>query len=173
MDQSKNMVTILLVAVAVLLAAIAGILVYQNTNDSLPAPTVSTDPPATSNPMGTTAPVAASFDPATAPRVPAEQTPEQFVTAYYEACMAAEWDSAFSMLPTDKQAYYGDVAGFSSTLMGYGVTSFEVAPQVEGEGVISVLGTQQAQGMGFPYTWTFVQDTDGTWLCQSREMGGN
>ncbi|MDA3935764.1 MAG: hypothetical protein PF636_02710 [Actinomycetota bacterium] len=171
MDQSKNMVTILLVTVAVLLAAIAGILVWQNTNDSLPAPTVSTDAP-TGTTIDPTVAVAPEFDPETAPVVPADQTPEQFVTGYYEACQAAEWEKAFYMLPTDKQAYYESVDGFASALMGYGVESFDVQPQVVGDGTISVVGTQQAQGMAFPYTWVFVQGADGQWLCQARNMGG-
>lgn len=174
MDQSKNMVTILLAVVAVLLAAIAGLMVYQNMNDTLPAPTVgATDSGATvADPSMPTVTTPVEFDPETAPVVPEGQTPEEFVTTYYELCQASEYEQAYYMLPVDKQQYYGDVAGFGDTLASYGITSFAVEPQVESDGVVKVVGTQEAQGMGFPYTWTFVEGEDGSWLCQSREMGG-
>lgn len=49
------------------------------------------------------------------------------------------------MLPIATQQYYGDAAIFAST--------------------------QEAQGMSFPYTWTFVKNDAGSWVVKSREMG--
>ena len=44
--------------------------------------------------------------------------------AYYQACQDKKYAEAYKMLPTATQAYYGDAAGFQSTLEGYGVTGF-------------------------------------------------
>ncbi len=177
LTQNKQ-VTILLAVVAVLLAAIIGLLVWQNTRLPDPDPSAVaaqqgavTDPAA--NPSPATPAVGGDFDPATAPAVPAEQTPEQYVNAYYEACQAGDYEAAFVMLPTATQTYYGDSAGFASTLQGYGVTGFAVQPQVEVDAeTITVVGAQDAQGMSFPYTWTFKLGENGSWLCASRDMGG-
>ncbi|MDP2183367.1 MAG: hypothetical protein Q8K99_12465 [Actinomycetota bacterium] len=172
---------ILLVVVAALLAAIVGILIWQNNSGPSPAVTSTDGAPAADGsasatstpgmPPGGTAP-AVDFDPKTAPKVAKDQTPEEYVKAYYQLCSDGKYADAFKLLPTATQAYYGDEAGFESTLSGYGITGFEVSPQVESGDSISVVGTQQAQGMAFPYTWAFVKGDDGSWLCQSRTMGG-
>ena len=112
------------------------------------------------------------FDPATAPAVPTEQTPEEYVNEYYQLSQDGEFDTAYLMLPTATQAYYGDSSGFASTLQGYGITGFTVEPQAEEGDAITVVGVQDAQGMQFAYTWTFVKGDDGSWLVQSREMAG-
>lgn len=175
LTQNKQ-VTILLAVVAALLAAIIGLLVWQNTR--LPEPdlnAVSNQQQTAADPAGSSSAVAAAgtdFDPATAPVVPGDQTPEQYVTAYYETCQSGDYDSAFVMLPTATQSYYGDSTGFATTLQGYGVTGFAVQPQTEVDAdTITVVGAQDAQGMSFPYTWTFVMGDDGSWLCAGREMG--
>ena len=175
---AQKQLVIGLVVIAALLAGIIGLLVWQNSS-SVPevnaqAPTTTEDPNATQSqmpPVG--APDNSEFDPATAPAVPAEETPEQYVTRYYQLCQDGDYTAAFTLLPTATQAYYGDSASFQATLEGYGITAFEVSPQVENGDQIQVVGTQQAQGMGFPYTWTFVQGEDGSWLAASRAMGGN
>jgi ketosteroid isomerase-like protein len=69
------------------------------------------------------------------------------------------------------QQYYGDVASFGNTLKGYGITAFEVSPQVESGDEITVVGAQEAQGMAFPYTWVFAKGDDGSWLVKARQMG--
>lgn len=174
LTQNKQ-VTILLAVVAALLAAIIGLLVWQNTRIPEPDPNaVSSQQPTSADPAASSAVPAAGadFDPETAPVVPADQTPEQYVTAYYETCQSGDYDSAFVMLPTATQAYYGDSTGFATTLQGYGVTGFAVQPQTEVDAdTITVVGAQDAQGMSFPYTWTFVKSDDGSWLCAGREMG--
>jgi hypothetical protein len=183
---SSKQTTVLLVVIAALLAAIIGILVWQNNNSSTPqasSQAATTDPAAAGAAAsgdaaagGTATGVQPAggeeFDPATAPVVPADQTPEQYVNEYYELSQEGEFDTAYQMLPTATQAYYGDSSGFASTLQGYGITGFTVEPQGEAEGKITVVGVQDAQGMQFAYTWTFVQGEDGTWLVESREMAG-
>lgn len=177
MESTQKQIVIGLVAIAVLLAAIVGVLIYQQ-NNTIPEPTVgagdagtgtATDAGASGMPPAATP--AAEFDPATAPKVPEGQTPEEYVKAYYQACQDKKFGEAYAMLPTATQAYYGDAAGFQSTLEGYGITGFSVQPQAETEDGISVVGSQQAQGMEFPYTWAFVQGDDGSWLVASRTMG--
>jgi hypothetical protein len=175
----QKQVTILLAIVAVLLAAIVGIMIYQA--NAVPGPTVDastsqtaqSDPAAATTPQATGVPAAApEFDEATAPKVPAEQTPEQYVNAYYQLTMDGDFDAAFVMLPTATQASYGDSAAYAAQLQGYGITGFSVDPQVEQDGNIYVVGTTETPQMPIAYTWTFVQGADGTWLAAGREMGG-
>ena len=185
--QSQKQMVILLVIIAALLAAIAGVIIYQQSNSSSTSgPVATTQPtqqPATTDPNAAApgdpgaaasgvAPAGADFDPATAPVVPADMTPEAFVTEYYELSSAGEYDEAYVMLPTATQAYYGDSAGFASTLEGYGITGFSVDPPVEEGDTVVVVGHQEAQGMDFSYSWTLVKGDDGAWLVQSREMAG-
>jgi hypothetical protein len=175
---TQKQLIIALVVIAALLAGIVGILMWQNANN-VPAvsdTSSSTDPggasqiPQTNNSTGPAG--GGEFDPATAPAVPAEETPEQYVNRYYQLCQDGDYATAYTLLPTATQAYYGDEAGFEQTLAGYGISGFSVQPQVEADGQISVVGVQQAQGMDFPYTWVFVQGDSGEWLVKAREMGG-
>lgn len=177
MTQQKQ-VTILLAVAAGLLAVIVGVLLYQA--NAVPEPTVdgsqataAQQPAAATAPQGEAIPAAApEFDPATAPAVPAEQTPEQYVTEYYQKCQDGDYDNAFVMLPTATQASYGDSQAYAAQLTGYGITGFSVAPQTEQDGSVYVVGTQETPQMPIAYTWTFVQGEDGQWLAAQRQMGG-
>ncbi len=178
MESTQKQIVIGLVVIAALLAAIVGVLIWQNNSNSVPAPTATgtqtgaaTDTSGTTMPGANTGAPAAEFDPATAPKVAADQTPEAYVKAYYQACQDGKFADAYKMLPTATQAYYQNEAGFESTLKGYGITGFSVQPQKESGDTITVVGAQQAQGMEFPYTWTFVKGDGGAWLVQSRNMG--
>ncbi|MDP2232689.1 MAG: hypothetical protein Q8K89_03565, partial [Actinomycetota bacterium] len=167
--------------IAALLAAIVGVLIWQNSSNAIPAPSANAadtsgaaataDPAAPTGDPNAPAP-AAEFDPATAPKVASGQTPEEYVKTYYQACQDGKFADAYKMLPTATQAYYQNEAGFESTIKGYGITGFTVQPQAEAGENITVVGAQAAQGMEFPYTWTFVKGDDGSWLVQSRAMGG-
>lgn len=178
---SQKQIVILLVIVAALLAGIAGILVWQNNSGTTTVSTSGTvadttdgSTAATSTGMpggGATAPPV-EFDPAAAPKVPEGQTPEEYVKNYYELSTNGKYADAFKLLPIATQQYYGDEAGYQTTMEGYGVSGFEVSPQVDAGDTITVVGTQQAQGMAIAYTWTFVKGEDGSWLVQSRAMGG-
>jgi len=177
---TQKQLVIGLAVVAALLAAIIGLLVWQNAS-GVPAPTSNAGAVADTSggdtsgqmpPANTGSSAGGEFDPATAPTVPAEETCESYVNRYYELCQEGDYATAYTMLPTATQAYYGDAAGFEQTLTGYAISGFSVQPQVEGDGQISVVGIQQAQGMDFPYTWVFVQGENGEWLVKAREMGG-
>lgn len=170
----QKQITILLAAAAVLLAAVIGILVWQNSNSSPSASVapVSTDP-AVQAPAGMGAQVPdVDFDPATAPAVPEGQTPLEYLTGYYEACATKEYETAYSLLPVASQQYYGDAASFEQTLEGYGISDFSVDEPVESGDTVSIVGWQVAQGMTFGYEWTFVKADDGTWRVKSRTMAG-
>lgn len=179
MESTQKQIVIGLVVIAALLAAIVGVLIWQNNSNNVPAPTTTgTETGAATDTSGTTMPgantgtqPAAEFDPKTAPKVGADQTPEAYVKAYYQACQDGKFADAYKMLPTATQAYYQNEAGFESTLKGYGITGFTVQPQKESGDTITVVGAQQAQGMEFPYTWTFVKGDGDAWLVKSRNMG--
>lgn len=180
----QNQIVYALVAVAVILAGVVGYMVWGNSGE-VPAPTAdaaNNTPPSGTQPSSTGTstgmPPASTggqdkpFDPAAAPKVPSGETPEQYVNRYYKSCSDGKYADAYAMLPVATQQYYGDAAAFQTTLEGYGVSGYEVSPQVEAGDQITVVGTQAAQGMSFPYTWTFAKGDDGSWLVKSRDMGG-
>jgi hypothetical protein len=172
----QKQVTILLAVAAVLLAAIIGIIIWQNSGSSSPsavAPTSAPDTAAVTPPtgMGAQAPDV-EFDPATAPAVPEGQAPLEYLTAYYEACGSGDYEAAYGMLPVASQQYYGDATSFEQTLQSYGITDFSVDEPVESGDTVSIVGWQVAQGMTFGYEWTFVKAEDGTWRVASRTMAG-
>ncbi|HET6498248.1 MAG TPA: hypothetical protein VFH17_04270 [Coriobacteriia bacterium] len=172
---SQRHTTVSLAIVAGVLAVTAGVLVWRG----LDAPGASTsasaagEQPAVQQPAGSggqAPPI--QFDVATAPAVPDGQTPLGYLTAYYEACAAGAYETAFSMLPIASQRYYGDAATFEETLRGYGIDGYSVDEPVETADTVSVVGWQTAQGMRFGYEWTFVKADDGTWRVKSRTMAG-
>jgi hypothetical protein len=171
----QKQITILLAVAAILLAAVIGILIWQNSNSSpsTSAAPVSTDLAAVTPPAGMGAQVPeVDFDPATAPAVPEGQTPLEYLTGYYEACAAKDYETAYSLLPVASQQYYGDAASFEQTLEGYGISEFSVDEPLESGDTVSIVGWQVAQGMTFGYEWTFVKADDGTWRVKSRTMAG-
>lgn len=180
-NPNQQTIVIGLVVIAVLLAGIVGVLVWQQSKaTSIPQPVAQTTDPANGGtaaqpPAGmgqsNTGAASADFDPKTAPKVPAGTEPEAYVKQYYELCSKKEYDKAFKMLPTGTQAYYGTPDQFKSTLEGYGITGFEVKAGASTDKEVKVIGVQKAQGMDFAYTWTIVKDGS-DWLVKSREMGG-
>lgn len=177
-ENNQQAIVLALVVIAVLMAAIVGVLIYQQSKAaSIPAPVDAsasqTQPPAgiggaTGAPAG--GGTEAKFDAKTAPKVPQGTEPEAYVRNYYELCDKGKYDEAYKMLPTATQAYYGDASKFKSTLEGYGITGFDVKKSTATDKEVKVVGTQKAQGMEFAYTWTLVkQGSD--WLVKSRDMG--
>lgn len=174
----QKQTTVLLLVMVALLAAIVAVLVWQNSRPATPAPISSAMPADTGLTAGMppanmgTPSAPAEFDPATAPVVPAGVTPEEYVLDYYESCAAKDYEKAFTLLPAATQQNYGTAASFEQTLEGYGIAGFSVDPPVEGDGTVSVVGYQEAQGMTFAYEWKFVEGDDGQWLVASRTMAG-
>ncbi len=174
----KQLTSILAVAAVALVATVA-VLVWQNSRAGTAAePTVSspmlsaTDPAAIPPGMPAQAP-SADFDPSTAPVVPADMTPLEYVTAYYEACANKEYERAFTMLPVATQQNYGAVDAFEQTLEGYRITDYSVDDPVEVDGGVSVVGWQVARGASIGYEWKFVEGDDGSLLVHSRVRAGS
>ena len=185
---NQQTVVIGLAVIAVLLAAIVGVIIWQQSQaGSIPTPVTGAAPadPAAPGGMPGGAPGGmpggvpgggasvpeVEFDPATATKVPAGTEPEAFVRAYYEACQSKEYSKAYEMLPAATKQYYGDAGTFESTLESYGISEFEVKSATGSDTEVQVIGVQQAQGMEFAYTWTLVKEGD-SWLVKSRQMGG-
>jgi len=171
----NNMVPILLGVVAVLLLAIIGILVFGGGSDSTvntgTADTAATDTGSTTtNQAGMSSSTAAAFDPATATKIPADTTPEDYVAAYYQAIIDKQWDTAFAMQPATSQQGQ-TVADFQSTQEMYGMTSFTIEEATDdGEtAVVTALQDLGANGM-WAAQWTFVQ-YEGGWVVQARAVG--
>lgn len=168
---NRNIV-IILVVIIVLLAAAVGYFVFADSSTDSTGTTGSTDSGSTM-PTSTTGAdsQAAAFDPATATVVEAGLTPEQHVSAYFDAVIAGDYATAYKMLPTAKQAEYGDEAAFSSQLAGYGITSYTIDSVVENGDETEVTATASMAGGSFSYLWTFVKDGD-KWLVKSRTLPG-
>jgi hypothetical protein len=186
-EQTQNtnqMMVIGLVVVAVLLAAIAGILIYQqNQASKLPAPVVSgtttpgaadgTDAAAgTGMPAGMTDAMGASaeVDPETATKVPEDMTPVEFVKAYHEAVQAGEYEKAYKMLPLNKQQSYGNAEAYAEQVKAYAISGYELGEATEEEDTVTIVATQVTPQMPIGYLWT-LKKIDGAWYCVSRTMG--
>jgi len=179
----QQMIVIGLVVVAVLLAAIVGILIY-NQSKAIPAPTAAA-PAATADQGGQNGPDVSGagqqmppaaaepteFDAKTATKVPAGMTPEQTVKAYLAAVVAGKYDEAYKMLPVDTQKNYGDANAYAEQVKAYGITSGETGTPVESGDTVTVVATQVTPQMPISYTWTFKKVGD-QWYAAARAMGG-
>lgn len=178
-NSNQQTIVIALVAIAVLLAAIVGVLVYQQTK-AIPEPTGQATAPANTatNPTGTgTTPGAstqapAAFDAKTATKLPAGMTPEQAVKAYHEDVVAGKFDDAFKLLPIDKQESYGSASAYTEQVKAYGITSYEIGKAVSTADSYEVAATQVTPQMPITYTWSFKKVGD-QWYVASRVMGGS
>jgi len=167
-QNSQQTIVIGLVVIAVLLAAIVGVLIYQQ-SQAVPEPTVTgapagqtgaTQPPAGMGGaaagmggaaggtggapagMGGNAAAPTAFDPKTATKVPAGMTPEAVVKAYLAAVVAGKYEDAYKMLPVDTQKNYGDANAYAAQVKAYGITSGETGKPVENGDTVTVVATQ-------------------------------
>lgn len=164
---------ILLGVIVVLLVAIVAIILVRG-GDSPTAGTGATPTGTTgtgTTGMGTGAAPAAQFDPATATKVAAGKTPEDHVKAYFDAVVAGDYATAFVMLPSAKQAEYGEQAAFAEQLAGYGVTGYTIDDVTESGNEAQITATANMPGGAFQYLWTFVKEGD-VWLVKSRTLPG-
>ncbi|MDZ4168433.1 MAG: hypothetical protein U1E26_02090 [Coriobacteriia bacterium] len=186
--QSSNQQTIVigLVVIAALLAVIVGVLVYQQTQNAIPAPTVQSAPTGAAGDAagqqmpptgmggaamgGSAAP--AEFDPKTATAVPEGTEPEAFVEGYYKACEDGDWTGAFDALPVDKKAGNSPDA-LKEQVSGYGIKGFKITGATT-EGDKSIVKVEQVTGQygTFENTWTFVKGDKGVWLVESKAVTG-
>jgi cell division septation protein DedD len=178
MSNNKTMVALLGV-VAVLLAVIAGVLLFKPSTD-VPGvdPAAVTQQPSstgtgtpTGMPGGAPTPAPSGpFDPAKATKVPAGQTPQQFVEGYFKAITKGDYGAAFKMLPAEKQSSQ-TAEQFAQQLQGYGLNGYEMGKAtVQGDEAV-VEGTAKTSAGNFGYTWTLVKYKGG-WVVKSRSLTG-
>ena len=111
------------------------------------------------------------FDPATATKVPAGQTPAAFVEAYYKASAAGDYPTAYQYLPAAKKQSQSE-ADFATQLKGYGITGYKMGATNENGANMTVEADQVTAAYGtFTSIWTFVQQ-DGVWLLKSKAVAG-
>jgi hypothetical protein len=183
-DQAQNnnqqMIVIALAVIAVLLAAIAGVIIWQQSQAAVPAvpaqapaATPTQDAAAPAGMGGTTqaAPDPAAVDPSGATKVPKGTEPEAFVKAYYDACDSGDWEAAYKALPADKQA--GQTPeGLQQQVEGYNVTGFTItSANVEGDKATVMVDQVTGSYGTFENQWTFVKK-DGAWLVTSKQVTG-
>jgi hypothetical protein len=168
-------VTYLLVAVVALLAIFIGIVMFRNqpgatgtaaTGAGTPGASTTGTAPAGAMP-GVQSSTGAPFDPATATKVPAGETPEAYMGRYYQAIIDKKFDVAFKMQPAASQAN-GTAESFGQTQTGYGYTAFKVVgANTQGNtSTVSVDLTLGANG-NWGVDWVFVKSGD-NWLVKER-----
>ncbi|MDR1412396.1 MAG: hypothetical protein LBJ07_00520 [Actinomycetes bacterium] len=112
------------------------------------------------------------FDEATAVRVPADQTPRQWVENYYKACDVEDWETAQQHLPATKQQVTS-AADLQKQLEGYGITGYKITNESENGNELDIAADQETASYGtFTSIWTFVKsgDGDGAWLLKNKAV---
>jgi hypothetical protein len=172
-NNTNRTVMVLAATVVVLLVAFVGVVMLTLNGNNGGAQTAQTGTNNVST-VGTDttqqgmAPSSTGFDAATATKVPAKQTPKEFVAAYYQAILDKKWDVAFKMQPAASQKGQ-TVAAFQQTQeQMYGMTAFTIFSAVSDANSATVVARQELGTNGvWNTTWKFVNDK-GTWLVESR-----
>ncbi|HEY5516728.1 MAG TPA: hypothetical protein VIL15_00525 [Coriobacteriia bacterium] len=161
-------VVVLLVAFVAVVIVISGGAKTASTPGTTPTSTTSTG--TTQGGMSPSAPDA-TFDPATATKVPAGSDPTKFATTYYQAILDKKWDVAFKMQPAKSQVGQTVEAFQQTQEQMYGMTKFEIADSQIGstEATVVVAQTLRDPNGVWTATWTFVKD-GGNWLVKARAV---
>lgn len=177
---NQQTIVIALVVIAVLLAAIVGVLIYQQTKTTVPAPTASVSNTSNTANQGSTQgstqgnmgdSSATEFDPKTATKVPSGTTPEQWVKAYYDACDKGDFETAFKHLPAAKQTG-SSASALKEQLEGYGITGYTMGTVSAQGDTTTVTVDQVTKSYGtFVNEWTFVK-VNGNWLVKGKAVTG-
>lgn len=101
--------------------------------------------------------------------VPAGETPEEFVVAYFEAVVDGDYATAYDRLPADRKAEqtYDD---FAASIRDYAISGYAIDGVQEDGTQVQVLVTATMSAGSMSYLWTFAQDGD-SWVLLSRELG--
>ena len=180
----QQTIVIALAVIAVLLAAIVGVLIYQQSQNAklsataaagtAAAPAATTADPNAQAPagMGAGSTATTPFDAKTATKVPSGMKPLDLVKAYNEDVIAGKFAEAYKLLPLDKQKSYGDATAYETQVKAYGITSYNMGTPVETADSASIAAEQVTPQMPITYTWEFKK-VGGQWFVASRTMGGS
>jgi hypothetical protein len=177
-NNQQQVIIYALVAIAVLLAAIVGFMIYQRTT-AIPGPTAAAASATASAASGSTsvtgtnpAPAADTpFDPKTATKLAAGQDPVSTLTAYAAAIMANKYDVAFGLLPLASKNSYSTPASMESQLKPYGITGFKQGKATVSGADTTIVLEEDTPAMNINYTWVFTK-VGNTWYVKGRKMGG-
>lgn len=101
--------------------------------------------------------------------VPAGETPEEFVVAYFDAVVDGDYATAYDRLPADKKAEQTP-DDFAASLQDYAISGYAIDGVQEDGTQVQVLVTATMSAGSMSYLWTFSQDGD-SWVLLSRELG--
>jgi hypothetical protein len=175
MAENNTNRTVMLLAGAVvvlLIAFVVVVLLSTNTSGSQNAAsttTTTTTASTTTSATGLVSSTSTPFDASTATKVPAGQTPQAFVSAYYQDMLDGKWADAFKMQPAASQQGQ-TVADFQATETSYGMTSFKLIGEKTVGTTATVVIEQNLGANGiWGATWTLVNQ-GGTWLVKTRSV---
>lgn len=163
--------------VVLLIGFVAVVMLTLNTSNGNGSQNVAgtgTNPGSSAGTTGTSMPGIApssDFTTATATKVPAKQTPADYVKVYYQAIVDKKWDAAYKMQPAASQT--GGAASFGATQESYGIIGFSVFSDntaADTATVVVRLDLGATNGI-WNSTWNFVK-VNGTWLVEGRSKIG-
>ena len=170
---NQQVIVYVLIAIAVLLAAIVGIMVYKNMTQ-IPAPTAASTSDAAAQNIASqmpSQPQAVAFDAKTATKLPAGLTPEKALKTYLQDIMDKKYTEAYSLLPLAQKNSYGTADAYGSQVKQYGITGFKVGTPVSTGTDVSIVSEQDTPQMNISYTWIYTK-VGSDWYVKSRAMGG-
>ena len=176
-SSNQQVVVYALIAIAVLLAAIVGFMIYNNVQGKGASAGGSSTAASDTTGAGIAAqmPAAATavpFDPKTATKLPAGTTPEQALKTYFESVLAGKFDVAFALLPVAQKKQYVDPTSMGQQLKQYNISGYKLGKTSVVNGDTTIVTEEETSMMNVPYTWTFKK-VGGTWYIASRTSGGS
>jgi hypothetical protein len=172
---NQQVIVYALVAIAVLLAAIVGFMIYNNTQKagaSAGSSTAASDTTGAGIAAQMPTPAApVTFDPKTATKLPSGLTPETALKAYSDAVVAGKWDAAFALLPLAGKKTYATSDAMGSQLKSYGITGFRQGKATSNGANTTIVLEEDTPAMNITYTWVFTK-VGNDWFANTRTMGG-
>jgi len=175
-NKKQQQLIIGLIIVAALLVAVILVLVLNKPQSSSTTGGTSTETTSTAAGNATSAGTGTSsdtstFDASNATKVPAGQTPEQFVEGYYKAIVKSDFEAAYAFLPQAKKEGQSK-ADFATQIKSYGITSYKMGASSTSGDTMTINADEITAGYGsFTTIWTFVKQGS-NWLLKSKAVAG-
>lgn len=166
-NTNQRGLVILLSVIAVMLALIIGVMIYMfagGLGGSSGSSSATSGMGASVDTSGS-----ATFDPATATKVPDGMTQKEFVVQYHEYVVAKDYAKAYALLPAGSKAAYGSESAFAAQLTEYNVTGYEIGQTEEAEDTYMIAAAMKTSQVNVAYVWTFKQ-VDGQWYAAQRDL---